>query len=117
MTVEGAFWLPGGPRGIAKGRSRPLVQFWPLEVIILGGDELFIDRQAGEPIRGFDAPIGQQYNPAFSRQLRGEPLDQRKKTRFDKEQPISRVVDDVNDLFLEQPRVDRVADGPDAGNA
>src|SRR5207245_10879559 len=47
-------------------------------------------------------------------QWRRQPLDQRDKARIDKEQPVRGVIDYVDDLVFEQPRVDRVADRADA---
>ena len=46
--------------------------------------------------------------------MRRQPLDQRDKARIDKEQPVRGVIDYVDDLVFEQPRVDRVADRADA---
>src|SRR4051812_16836028 len=58
----------------------------------------------------------EQHEPAIRRQLRPQALDQRNKARFDKEQPVLGVVDDVDDLLVEEARVDRVAHRADAGD-
>src|SRR5438046_5273381 len=62
---------------------------------------------------GLRALLGRPYDPAFCRQTRCEPLDQRGKTHIDKEQPVSGVIDYVDDLVIEEPWVDRVADCSD----
>jgi len=46
--------------------------------------------------------------------MRRQPLDERDKARIDEEQPVRGMIDYVGDLFIEQPRVDRVADRADA---
>jgi hypothetical protein len=48
--------------------------------------------------------------------MRCQPLYQRSEARIDKEQPICRVVDYVDDLVIEQPGVDRMADRADPGD-
>ena len=59
----------------------------------------------------------EQDDPAIRRQLRPQPLDQRDKARLDKQQPVLCVIDDIDDLLVEQARVDRVAHRADAGDA
>ncbi len=114
VAVENAFRPAGGPRGVAQRRGAPLVELGPLETVFaLGIDQLVIDaehRQAG--FRRFE-----QDKATIGRQQRPQPLDERDEAGFDEQQPVLRVVDDVDDLLVEQPRVDRVADSPDAGDA
>jgi hypothetical protein len=47
----------------------------------------------------------------------GELLDERHEGDVEEEQPVLGVIDDIADLLDEEPRVDRVADGADTGDA
>ena len=116
MAVERALGLAGGAGGVAEGSSSPLVEFGPLEILVLGRNQRLVTGEAREAGRGLGALFGHQYDPALRRELRRQPLDQRDKARIDEKQPVRGMIDDVDDLFIEEPRVDRVADCADAGD-
>jgi hypothetical protein len=116
VAVEHALWVAGGARGIAKGGRHALVEFGPLEILFLLRDQRLVAGKARDARCGLGAFLGHPYNPAACRQMRCQPLYQRSEARIDKEQPICRVVDYVDDLVIEQPGVDRMADRADPGD-
>jgi hypothetical protein len=61
--------------------------------------------------------IGQHDVALDGRQPLLQPLHQRHEGEVEEEQPVLGVVDDVDDLLVEEPRVDRVIDRADAGDA
>src|SRR5438552_15026605 len=65
---------------------------------------------------GLGALLSHPYDPAFRRQVWCQAFDERSKGCVDKEQPVFGMIDYVEDLLIEQPRVDRVADRADARN-
>ena len=62
---------------------------------------------------GPGALLSHPYDPAFRRQVWCQAFDERGKGCVGKEQPLFGVIDYVDDLLIEQPRVDRVADRAD----
>src|SRR5580704_16221439 len=115
MAVKHALWITGGARGIAKRGGRSLVEFGPLEILIFGVDQRLMARmeREGGVGCGLGALLGHPDDPAFRRQTRRQPLDQWGKAHIGKEQPVFGVIDYIDELVIEQPRVDRVADGAD----
>ena len=62
--------------------------------------------------------VVRQDHAAFElRQPRLQLLDQRHEHRIEEQPAILGVIDDVDDLLFEQPRIDRVADEAGAGHA
>src|SRR5262249_25594350 len=95
-------------------RSGEFVELRPVEPgFVLSVHKLVIDREDRER----SLYRLEKDEAAVRRQLRPEPLDQRNKARLDKQQPVLRVIDDVDDLIIEQRRIDRMANRADAGDA
>src|ERR1700730_15552906 len=114
MAVKHALRVAGGARGIAKRGGRALVEFGPLEILVFGPNKRLVETEARKAGCGLRAFRGHPYDSAFCREMRRQPLDERDKARIDEEQPVRGMIDYVDDLFIEQPRVDRVADRADA---
>src|SRR6516165_6699974 len=55
--------------------------------------------------------FAQQHDAAVPGELWCQPLDKRNEARVYKEEAVRRMVDNVHDLVIEQPRVDGVTDG------
>ena len=114
MAVERAFGVAGGSGGVAKRGGAPFVQFRPLDITGLRGNQRLVARQVRGATCRLAALFGQPHNPARRREMRRQALDQRGKARIHKEQAVRGMIDDVNDLLVEEPRVDRVADRTNA---
>ena len=114
MAVEDSLGLAGGAGGVAQRRCAPLVELGPDEpLFVLGRYQLVIggdDRESG--LGRFE-----QDKAAIRRQLWHQALDQRDEAGLDKQHPVLRMVDDVDDLFIEQARIDRVAHRADPRDA
>src|SRR5579862_6828463 len=113
VAVERAFRVARRARGVAQGRGSPLVELGPLEIRALAGNEAVVGRNYRE--RRLRMP--QEDDPALLGQLRQEALDQWDERRLDEQEPVRGMIDDVDDLLVEQARVDRVAHRADAGYA
>ena len=61
--------------------------------------------------------VGHRHDVAHALHLRQQLLDGREQVEVDEEELIVGVVDDVDDLLGEEPRVVRVADRAHAGDA
>jgi hypothetical protein len=113
MAVERPLRVAGGAGGVAQGRAGPLVELRPVELIAVLSDQLVIDAGHRQRCRR----LAQQYEAAVFGKLRRQALDQRNEARVEKEQAIGGMVDDVDDLVIKQPRVDRVTNGTNARDA
>src|SRR5690242_4372480 len=114
MAVQRPFRLAGSPRGIAQRRRGALVEFGPLEILVLAGEQRFVTGQVRKTGWWLATFFGHPHDPALGREMRREPLDQWSEARIEKQQPVRGVIDYVDDLVVEQPRVDRMADRADA---
>jgi hypothetical protein len=112
VAVEHALGFAGGARGVAERAGSLLVELRPVEVVALGRDQIVVERDRRK--RGLGA--AEQNDPHVLGQLRPQPLDQRDEAGFEEKQPVGGVIEDVDDLFVGQHRVDRVADPADPGN-
>src|SRR5215472_3228713 len=113
MAVERPFGVSGGAGGVAQGGSGPFVELRPVELVAVVSDQLVIDADHWQRCRR----LAQQYEAAALGKLRRQALDQRNKGRVDKEEAVGGMVDDVDDLVIKQPRVDRVTNRTDARDA
>src|SRR5215471_8224235 len=117
MAVEGALGLAGGAGGVAERGRSPLIELRPHEIRVLGIDQSLVTRKLGEAGGRLGALRRHQHNPAVLRKLRSQPLDQRDEAGVDEEKPVAGVIDDVDDLVVEQPGIDRMANRADTGDA
>src|SRR5215469_14008011 len=110
VAVERAFGIACSTGGVAQGRGGSLVEFGPLELFALIGDQGIIDPENRQRCLG----LAQQHNAAVLRELRRNALDEWNEGRVEKKQAIGRMANNVQDLIIEQPRVDCVADSTNA---
>jgi hypothetical protein len=61
--------------------------------------------------------VGEDHIAFELRQPRLQLLEQRHERRVEEQPAILGMIDDVDDLVFEQPRIDRVTDEPGAGHA
>src|SRR6516162_11012018 len=116
MAVERALGIAGGAGGVAERGRGPLVELRPYEIWLLGRDQVLVARELGEAGRRLGALLGHQHDAAVLRKLRRQPLDQGDEAGIDEEKPVAGVVDDIDDLVIEQPGIDRMADRADTGD-
>ena len=117
MTIEHAFGVPRGTRGVAERAGCLLVQLGPLKVSALRRHDLFVTEHiSAVGLRHVLA--GGHDDPALNtRALASDAFDQRPEVGVKENIAIFGMVDDVDDLFREQPGVDRVANEARAGRA
>ena len=117
MAVEHAFRVARGTRGVAERAGCLLVQLRPLKISALSRHDLFIAEHV-RPIGLRHVLAGGHDDPALNtRALASDALDQRPEVGIKKDVAIFSMVDDVDDLFREQPRIDRVTNKARAGGA
>src|SRR6516162_1396053 len=110
VAVERAFGIARGTGGVAQGRGGSFVEFEPLELFALIGDPVVIDPENRQRCLS----LAQQYNAAVLWEMRRKALDEWNEGRVEKKQAIGRMVNNVQDLIIEQSRVDCVADSTNA---
>jgi hypothetical protein len=114
MAIERPFRLSRGARGVAERGGAPLIEFGPLEIPVLGLCQLLVGGECRQSSQRLGIVPGQQNDAAVFGELRCQPLDQRNEGAIDEKKPVLGMVDDVDDLLVEQPRIDRMANGSDA---
>ena len=112
MRVERAFRIAGRARGVAKRGSEPLVENRPGEIVGFGGEQLLIAQRVCRRARQRRA-IGHRDPVPNRRTQRPQPLDDLATRKIEEHRFIFGVVDDVDDLVVEESRVDGVADRPE----
>src|SRR5438874_1252212 len=94
------------PSSAPVASTWPIVALGPSEVVGLAGDQRLEAVLAG---RGVEADIMLDRRP-----LRLQPLDRRREGAVVEQHPVAGMVGDVDELLVEQARVDRVDDSADA---
>ena len=118
MVIEHALGIARGARGVAKRGSRTFIELRPFVSAGLVRDQLLVDQQVGDlAVLGQMRAVGHGHDMAHRLELRQQLLDRRQEVEVDEEELILGVVDDVDDLLGEEPRVDGVADRAHAGDA
>ena len=117
VRVEYALRVAGRAGGITQACGRLLVELGPGEIRVGFRDPVLVRHgvaQAGlRPVRG----VGEEDEALDGRQRRGDPLDERQEGQVEEEDPILGMVDDVGDLLLAQPGIDRVVDRAEASDS
>jgi hypothetical protein len=117
VRVEHPLGLARGAGGVAEAGGRVLVEGGPHEILVgLGKPVLVSDGVAEGRLRQVGA-VRQDHVALDGGKPRGEALDKRHEGEVEEKEPVDGVVDDVDDLLVEQARVDGVVDGPEAGDA
>ena len=117
MAVEHAFGVARSARGVTERAGRLLVQLGPCKFSTLGRHDLLVAKHIGS-IGLWHVLTGGHNDPALdTRALASDPLDQGPEVGVKEDVAIFGVIDDVDDLFWEKPRVDGVTDEARAGRA
>ena len=61
-------------------------------------------------------PVSHHYEGLYRLQVRGQLLDHHGKREVEEQHPVLSVVDDIDQLFRKQTRVDRVQNGATTGH-
>src|SRR5678815_5973475 len=100
MLVEDAFRVTGRTRGVAETTGIALIPLDPAVIAVLRREPLY---ETILPFDGIEADIMRDRPPA-----RLHPVDDRLENAVVKEDAVFRMVGDIFQLVVEQPRVDRV---------
>ena len=111
MLVQHALGMARRTAGVTQAAGVPLVELDPADVAVVTAEPV---EEAGIAARPLTIEADEAFDAA---ELRAQPLDNRRKRRIVKQHPILGVIDDVDDLFIEQPRVDRMQHCTDPGGA
>ena len=110
MAVQHTLRIAGRAGGVTKRTCRALVEFRPLEISGLVRDQGLIAACARQSRRRHVRVVAQHHVAFELRQTRLKLLDQRHERRIEKQPAILGVIHYIDDLILEQPRIDRVTD-------
>ena len=121
MRVQRALRIAGRARRVAEKRGRALVEdAASRKSPSCVRQQRFVaeDRrgQIGE-MRAMHASSPSAIQPRHVRTLRRDDVDERRERDVEQHVVVVGVIDDEGDLIGKEPRVDRVADGADAGRA
>ena len=117
MRVDDALRVAGGAGGVAQAGGRVLVEGRPAEILVRLGEPFLVGRRIAQARRRHVGGVGQDDEPLDGGKARRQLLDERHEGQVEEQQPVLGVVHDVDDLVLEEPRIDRVVDRADAGDA
>src|SRR5580704_905678 len=110
MTVEHALRIARRARCVAEAARRVLVEILPLVVVADLVDEILIRREMLELDPGQMVPVAKRDELLHTPQLWCDLEYEVGKGRIEKECAVFRVIDDVDELLGEEPRVERVID-------
>ncbi|MND79599.1 hypothetical protein D3C80_713450 [compost metagenome] len=117
VRIEDPLGVSRRARGVAQAAGGLLVEAAPFHVFrrLLQHGLIAVDhRQLGlRHVVG----IGHDHDALDRRTVRQDGVQQRHEGQIDEDDPIARVVDDINQLFREQARIQGVAHGADAHDA
>ena len=117
VGIEHALGLARGARRVAERAGGVLVELGPREGRRHLGQQALVAEQAAHLAVGRHVlAVRHQHVGLDGLESGGDLLDQRQEGRIEEQRRVLGVVGDVGDLLGEQPRVDGVADGADAGD-
>ena len=107
--------MAGRAAGVAHAHRHVLIGGEPLKIFVGVGDEVFVVDDVAQA--GFDGAGGVDEDVMFDAgDFVGDALVQGEQAGFDEDDLVFGVVYDVGELFGEEADVERVADGPRAGD-
>ena len=116
VRVQHALRVTGGARRVAQGRRGVLVQLRPFEIAVLGRDQFLVTKQIGKVDLRHMRPVAHR-DPALHALARGsELLHQRSEGEVEQHVAVFGMVDDVDELFRKQARIDGVHHRSHAGD-
>ena len=117
MRIQNALGVSCSPGSIAKAGCIILIDIHPIGVFVARGQEVLVEHKSGDFSCCFFITHGHKNEGIDSRQLLLDPLNDRQERLVKKDDPIFRVVDDIDKLFREKARIDRVTYHSTTGNA
>ena len=110
VAEQHAFRMAGRSRRVAQARGRVLVELGPFEIVALRSKQVLVAREARNGRLRKMRAVGKR-NPMLDARARGRELfDQRREREIEEHDLVVGVVDDVDELVVEEPRIDRVDD-------
>ena len=109
MAVQHALRIAGRARGVTETRSGAFVESRPIVAAVLGRNQ-FIEAERIGQARGHVRAIGHHDDALQGLARRCQFFNQWHERQVDEQEFVFRVIEDVADLVLEQPRVDRMHD-------
>ena len=110
VRIQNALGVAGGTRGVAQARCGVLVQIGPDKLGVAAGDEIVIELDAGQLRGGLFVGAFHQNDMFEMLKLVLNACNQRHEGLVDEQHLIFGVVQDIDQLFGEQTRVDGVTD-------
>ena len=115
VAVEDALGVAGRAAGVAQPGGFALGEVGPGQRGVAGGEQVFVAEEV-EAARRHVVAVGED-DEGDAGQARRDPLDERQEGQVEQQDAVARVRRDIDDLVVEQPRVDRVCDGTHAADA
>ena len=116
VTEEHALRIAGRTRCVAKRRGGVFVEFRPVKIVAFGPYEILVAQQSGQCHLRQAIVIGHRHPVLDTFALRCELLDQSAKAEIEEHDLVLGMPDDVGELIVEKPRIDRMRDRAHAGN-
>ncbi len=113
VAVDDSLGIARGPRRVAHGRGLPLVELGPVVARLLPRQQLLVGQ--GLPERGGVA-LAHHHDVLDRGQLVADPGQQPGDGGVHDDDPVLGVVDDVGELFGEEPQVEGVEDRAHGGD-
>jgi hypothetical protein len=111
MRIQRALGIARGAGGVADRGTRAFIELRPVELRLLHRDQCLVAIHIGNCIeRRHVVRIGHADPGLDVRAVSGDLLDQRRESAIEKEHPVFRMVDDVNQLLEMQARIAGVYD-------
>src|SRR5947207_14357615 len=117
MAVEHALRISGCAGGVAEAARRVLVELLPSEILASLRDEILIRQEIWNLDFGEMRAIRQRHVEPDRRNLPRDLLNQLCEGDIEEQGFVFGVIGDVSELVGKQPRVQRVIDGADPGDA
>ena len=111
MRIENAFRVSRRSRGVAKTAGRVFVHLRPFELAVLGIDDVLEAERVWQARLRHMRLVGHHHISLHLRQLVGNAFQDRHEGEVEEDDLILGMIDDVDELFGEEARVQRVANG------
>ncbi len=112
VRIDDALGVAGRAGGVADRRRTALVERGPGEIpLILGGDQCFVAMDVRQLRFRHVAGVGHDDVADDTGEARRDRLGDRQRQPVDEQPAILGMIDDVDELFGEQPGIDRVQHG------
>ena len=116
MAVQHALGIAGGAGCVAQRGRGVLVELGPVEIVVLGGEQLFVAEQVRDRNGRHVRAVGHRDPALDALACRSEPFDERRERQVEEAMAILGMIDDVSELVGKQARIDGVDHRARAGH-